>query len=119
MKLANAFSIGMLEFEHPYQETVGVAFSRVSLRALSERARLEGVESYVGHADTAQLLSNLLGVEVLANRASLKLNMSDELVVAQYCGPRLPEGATELPIGATIQFYQVSVCPVAGGWEAC
>jgi hypothetical protein len=37
--------------------------------------------------------------------------MSEEIgegvLVAQYRGPRLPEGATELPEGATIEWYVV------------
>jgi hypothetical protein len=109
MKLANAFSISMLCWPYGSLAPAVACFTRVSLREVSERARREGIESYVGHADTARLLSNLLGVEVPVNRASLALNATDELVVAQYRGPRLPEGATELPAGATIEFYQVRV----------
>ena len=113
MKLANAFSISMLCWPYGSLAPAVACFTRVSLREVSERARREGIESYVGHADTARLLSNLLGVEVPVNRASLALNATDELVVAQYRGPRLPDGTTELPAGATIEFYQVHV---GGSW---
>ena len=57
--------------------------------------------SIVGHPDTARLL----GVE--CNRQSVLLNREDELLVAQYIGPRLPEGATELPEGARIEWVRV------------
>ena len=60
-----------------------------------------GAHSVVGHADTARLL----GVE--CNRQSVLLNREDVLIVAQYIGPRLPEGATELPEGARIEWVRV------------
>lgn len=67
--------------------------------------------SVVGHADTAALLTAILGREVAMNRASLALHRGDALYVAQYNGPRLPEGATSLPEGAKIRWYCVTVAP--------
>lgn len=46
-------------------------------------------------------------MEVPVNRASYTLVPGEKLLVAQYKGPRLPEGATKLPEGATIEFYLV------------
>jgi hypothetical protein len=66
-------------------------------------------ESVVGHEDTAGLFSELLGRFVAFNRASTSLAVGDELFVGQYNGPRLPEGATSLPPGATIRWFHVSV----------
>lgn len=65
--------------------------------------------SAVGHADTANLLSGLLGREVAVNRVSLTLDASDTAIVAQYQGQRLPEGATALPEGASFRFLRVSL----------
>ena len=66
-------------------------------------------ESAVGHADTAALFSTLLGVEVPAHRASVTLDEDTELLVGQYVGPRLPEGATTLPEGAAVRWLLVTV----------
>lgn len=63
--------------------------------------------SAVGHADTAGLFSSLLGVEVPPNRISLLMGRWDVLLVGQYNGPRLPEGSTKLPEGATIRWWLV------------
>lgn len=52
--------------------------------------------NFIGHQSTAQLL----GME--ANRVSLQAGAGATLVVAQYDGPRLNEGATQLPEGAKI-----------------
>ena len=52
--------------------------------------------NFIGHQSTAQLL----GME--ANRVSLQAGAGATLVVAQYDGPRLDEGATQLPEGAKI-----------------
>lgn len=68
-----------------------------------------GFESAVGHADTAALVSQQLGIEVPVNRTSVKLPPGSEAVVAQYVGPRLPEGTKVLPDGARIDYLHVKV----------
>jgi hypothetical protein len=40
---------------------------------------------------------------------SVALASGDEAVVAQYVGPRLPEGATALPEGANFSWFLVRV----------
>ena len=65
--------------------------------------------SVVGHADTAALFSYLLGREIEVNRTSITLKRGDVLYVGQYSGPRLPEGASTLPEGATITWKKVVV----------
>ena len=67
-----------------------------------------GFFSAVGHPDTARLLTGLLGVEIPFNRTGILLTGDDEALVAQYRGPRLPEGATELPEGAAFEFYLIT-----------
>lgn len=63
----------------------------------------------IGHKDIANIVSNLLGVELPMNREAVKLSNDDVLIVAQYVGSRLPEGATTLPDMAKIDFYMVSI----------
>jgi len=67
--------------------------------------------SAIGNADTARIVSGLLGVELPANRISVKMTGMESLVVAQYSGSRLPEGATTLPEGAKVEFWEVSLAP--------
>jgi hypothetical protein len=68
------------------------------------------VESAVGHADTAAIIGGLLGRPFPMNRVSVPaLEAGGVLFVAAYQGPRLPEGATQLPLGATLVFYRVAV----------
>lgn len=69
----------------------------------------DDVTSAIGHADTARVVGNILGKEIPCNRISIQLTDSDELYIAQMIGPRLPEGATELPPGATIKFYRINL----------
>lgn len=66
-----------------------------------------GVVSVVGHADTAAVFAAALGRPVTVNRTSIKLGKDEKLLVGQYIGPRLPEGATTLPDGATIEWWLV------------
>ena len=71
------------------------------------------LESAIGHADTARILSGILGVDISTNRISVTLNVGDTAIVAQYIGPRLPEGATQLPEGAMIKFYLVKMVDIS------
>ena len=69
-------------------------------------AELSEWRSIVGHADTARVL------DVAHNRESVQLAAGDVMLVAQVVGGRLPEGATQLPPGTLIEWYQVEVGPV-------
>jgi hypothetical protein len=81
MIITNAFSLNMLEkfpavvkIEEVSEEFVKLQFTKF--------------ESYIGHPDTASLLTERLGVEIPFNRATLKLIPGDELLVAQLMGLR-------------------------------
>jgi len=67
------------------------------------------VVSAVGHADTAAVLSDLLGFEVPMNRDFVRLDEDTELYVAQLIGGRLPEGSTALPEGFRFKFFRVKI----------
>jgi hypothetical protein len=90
--LGNAFSLGMLP--------EGAA---PTIRELPGRPDVSGLVSVVGHADTASILG------VAFNRATIKLNLGDVLIVAQYDGPRLAEGTTTLPDGARFRWFGVAI----------
>ena len=92
--LSNAFSLQMLDLEHPV--TVEVA-------PVSMEEALTDTVSVVGHADTAAVLG------VPFNRSSVRLDAGDVLYVAQLVGGRLPEGATTLPDGFSFKFVKVEV----------
>lgn len=100
--IGNAFSLNMLG-EFP----ASVEVEKVSRERAAEIAKT--ATSVVGHADTAAVFSSVLGVPVPANRATVTLNKGDALLVGQYRGPRLPEGATTLPEGAAIDWLLVTV----------
>jgi len=75
-----------------------------------------GLESYVGHTDIANIISNDIAMVVPVNRNSTTINRSGA-IVAQYIGPRLAVGTTALPEGAVIKYYHVTaehVCPDCG-----
>ena len=104
MVVANAISLNMLP---PEVHSGGIIFRRIGLEEAQRLVReADTVVSAIGHADTACLVGAQLGVELAADRRTVTLG--DELMlVAQYIGPRLPEGATELPSGARIEYFLV------------
>lgn len=104
MKLFNAFSIQMVA----NLDEAKVSFKKISVEQAKNLLAGE-VDSYVGHADTAAVISSLLGMGVPAQRRFGSLASGETAVVAQVVGGRLPEGATTLPDGMSIQFFQVTV----------
>lgn len=60
--------------------------------------------SCVGHTSTASLYSETLGLPIEANRVSISLDFGDAILIGAYQGPRLPEGCTSLPKGATLNW---------------
>ena len=98
--VANAFSFNMFGFvpEVLVQEEL----------TLEEASNLLGKEEFTsvfGHADSAKIVSQMLGVEIVFNRSSQKFHYGDKILVVQYTSnQRLPEGATSLPEGASFKF---------------
>jgi len=108
--LTNAFSLNMLQFGNG-QITIKIRpMLREHAREKIMQEKMRGrFVSAVGHSDTARLLSDMLDTYVPANRATVRLAPRDEVIVAQYVGPRLPEGAEELPPDSKIKFFLVEV----------
>jgi hypothetical protein len=110
MILTNAFSLNMLDMADDYEVTIE------RLDVMSAQTILEeGFSSAVGHADTAALFSEYLGMDVPMNRMTVELHGNmDEMIVGQYKGPRLPEGCHVLPEGASITWLLVTVVALDG-----
>lgn len=114
--LVNAFSLNMFPLRQAY-DLVCIPINVIAARALVRNHSVRGeFECAIGHPDTARVVANLIGVsdfaEEWAQIASTRPNVEFDpenvsLIVAQYKGPRLESGATELPEGATLEFWQV------------
>lgn len=120
MYILNGFSMNMLDIDEG--DEVHVHVRRISVAAARAHivARINAglpVRSAIGHANTAAIISDMLNFDVPMNRVDVKLPVAGvELpfaLLAQYRGPRLPEGATALPEGAAIDWYVVETKPVA------
>ncbi|MBT6254090.1 DUF1874 domain-containing protein [Candidatus Uhrbacteria bacterium] len=103
MLIANAFSLGML-----MSLTSTIKVVEITLEQARELASA-GLESIVGHANTADVFSEQLQVPVPMNRCSVSLDKGNQLLVGQYKGPRLPEGTTSLPEGSSISWCTLTV----------
>lgn len=125
--ICNAFSLSMLDGEVQARRPGDAVYGSPRIPRLcgdgSTTAALQWLDeaetgigraeifSAVGHADTAGLFSALLGREITVNRVSVKLPGGPDsgvfALIGQLQGPRLPEGATTLPEGATIAWWLV------------
>jgi Domain of unknown function (DUF1874). len=83
--LANAFSLSMLPFK-----SATIKVKEVSVEEVKQLLTKHYV-SAVGHESTAQLLSQLLSINVPVNRTAITLKPRDVLIVFQLL-TRLPEG---------------------------
>lgn len=104
MKLLNAFSLNMFNPSSCFP-----IFREVNV----DEVKNTSLVSAIGHADTANVLSNILERNIPVNRSTVSLAEGDSAIVAQYIGPRLPEGATTLPEGARIKFYHVKMVDIS------
>ena len=109
LKLVNALSLNMLEGDCILQ------CRTVSLEKVKEiwldgrRIYLLDKETVIDHKDLAAIVGAMIGIPIRSSRESVWLNPGDECLVAQYTGPRLPEGTTTLPEGAKIVWWHVGI----------
>jgi len=64
-------------------------------------------KSAVSNTGMARLFSTILGMDIPVQQKPLKF--VEPLIVGQYIGPQLPEGATKLPPRATLDWFFVEV----------
>lgn len=100
--LANSFSLQMLNLE----KLSTVVVTPITMQEVKELLTNDFV-SAIGHADTANILSNILNTSIPMNRINISLTPGDVLVVAQLTGGRLPEGSTTLPVGFSFKYAKV------------
>ena len=104
----NAFSLNMVDFDG------SAKWHRVTREVLRDmledgHSLAHHLKSFIGHADTAAVISTDLGFHLPANRETVKLEAGAKALVCQYKGPRLAEGTSTLPEGATIEYYWLTV----------
>ena len=110
--ICNAFSLSMLDREEQKEypripQAMSLEEVQSIITGLCFSYGVHELVSAIGHGDTAVLISKQLGRIIPADRITVKLQPGDYILVAQYVGPRLPEGVTKLPPGATIEWWAV------------
>lgn len=101
--ISNAFSLQMLP------DGLQIIVKTVPVEAVISKLTTNPWRSSVGHADTAAVISDQLGLLIWRDRKSISLMDGDVLYVAQLTGGRLPEGASELPDGFHLEWREVTV----------
>ena len=101
--IVNAISGNMFDLSTAFD----LCWKPLSLNDVKKLLKKGDWKSVLGHDDIANLLSEMTGYHLEKNRVNNTLEFGDSAILAQYKGPRLEEGATKLPKGATIQFALV------------
>lgn len=111
--LTNSFSINMI----PKIQGIHLDWTISLVHVQNPSALIQEnilIGNYIGHKDTDVVVRSILeqggapGIPA-GKRETLiwSPGRGPKLLVAQYSGPRLPEGATALPEGATIEWWLV------------
>lgn len=104
--LVNAFSLNMLPSEFC---TIEISSEFQGLKSLEGKEIINAI----GHKETANIVSDIAAKDGIllpeASRQTIKLDGNERVLVAQYIGPRLPEGAMSLPEGAKLVFRWVDL----------
>lgn len=107
--LGNAFSIQMISGLLDKGCVITPEISEITTEAISHVLRNNDFTSCIGHTDTANIMSSILGLKVESQRINVSLEQGDIIYVCQVVGGRLPEGCTELPEGVTLKWYSVEI----------
>ena len=105
--LSNAFSMTMLESP---QATIKV--KEIPKEKVVDYLNIaDEVISVIGHPDTAELLTELLGKHIETRRVSITIKPGDVLIVAQLMGERKPvkEMTLEEIKKYPIKFYEITI----------
>jgi hypothetical protein len=108
--ISNAFSFNML----PQCEgtLIFCESSPKEVSLLIEKLTLQDEMDFVsavGHVDIAAIISTEMDMDIQMARQNVTLSEDDILIIAQYSGPRLPEGTTTLPEGANIRWIVIAI----------
>ena len=106
--IGNAFSLSMLDMQEPASVVRNVRVTLLTLDEVKNLLKHNRVVSCIGHQTTAVLFSSMLDHYLPVDRISVVLKGIDTMIVGQYSGPRLDEGVTTLPEGASIRWMMVS-----------
>lgn len=104
MIITNAFSLNMVR---GFPVTIDV--KEITLSDVIAELFCNGIQSAVGHSDTAAVFTDVIGLLIPTNRCNVSLKVGDRVIVGQYIGPRLPEGTTTLPENAMIKWLLVEI----------
>lgn len=102
--ICNAFSLAMIS----QFKDVKIRCRKITVEEVRDILS-QGFHSSLGHETTGKIISDMIGINIPVNRDKTVLQPGDLLIVTQYLGPRLPEGAVTLPPGAVIEFFAVTL----------
>jgi len=103
--LANALSLTMFNVNTCQVNLACVGLSKEEARLLLG----DNFVSCINHTSTAWLFSTELGISIPVIQATVALLPGDTLIVGQYTGPHLKEGAVELPEGGQIRWFLINI----------
>lgn len=119
MHLLNSFSVNMVtgQCSVDFIPLNGPqAASEMFCHCVDDEGHLNGVINAIGHADTDKIVRDMLDQFAgdsdplpEGQRVNVSLSPGQTAVLAQYMGPRLPEGTTQLPEDAKIVFWLVRI----------
>lgn len=104
--LTTAFSPTMLPFT---EDAFDLRIERMTIDRVMHALTEEPWVSAIKHLEQAQMLSDLLGIEIELKARRIMLSPGTRLIVAKHCGPVVVGPANRVtPTGGTFQFFEVT-----------
>jgi len=104
-----SFNLNMIQ-EVEKVEEVRTTSTIVSKETFIKLMDEEKPDNYIGHASLIPIIKEELRIDLAESRGTLKVPKGKhQLLIIQYIGSRLPEGAKELPEGSKIIYVVESV----------
>jgi len=103
MYITDNFSVGMIS----HLNTHKLVFIPISFEDAKRINEMEKLESAIDRESILPIINSRLGLKLKVNCYSIMIKECETIMVAQYYGPELPKGATELPECAMIDLWLV------------
>jgi len=113
--LTNAFSFNMVD-------QIGTVEFDMLVDVVTSSAMREHVEDSVKEGSlcismsnqaTCDLLNAIIGGSIAPEKGNVDAKIGDTVLIMQYNGPRLYNGAKNIPEGGKVRFYKVQIAEAA------
>ncbi len=105
LPVANSFSLSMI----PRYVVGDLDVREIDLVDFVNTTQIYELISYLGHQNSVDFINSELGLNLEVNRENFEFDIkNNSILILQYSGKRLREGAVELPIEYQYRYFRIT-----------